>query len=549
MVFMRPLSHRLNILLKYREAFHHYVYVISLASLGACLPLSIFGISFSIIVLISNWVLEADFKYKFTQLVRRKSVWIILSIMLLYLIGLLYTQDIHYGLKRIKVLLIFMTINLVLGTMKPLSKKELKFIFQIFLAAVFVASVISVGHYYGWFGYKIQDIREISIFIYNSYFSLMVNFSVIILLYFLLFNFQIKSWYEVITYTLLCLWFSFFVFFLRSFLGILVFVIVIPVFLIALISRIKTRFIRLLFFSLAGILVMSFLSLVVVSVIRYYNINESELDNLPAFTSNGNVYNHNINSRQIENGHYVWINICEKELKQEWNKISIYKYDSLDKKGQMIKYTLIRYLTSKGLNKDSAGIHQLNAEDVALIEHGYANYIFKNKYGVYQRIYQIIWEIDMYIKTGSTYSHSVAQRLAFAKQAIKIIGRKPLFGVGTGDIRSEMVKQSLSDNLMFQKEWTGKPHNQFLSFAISFGIIGCFWIVFCFIYPVFIENKQKDILLIMFLLLYCISMLSIDTFDFHVGIAFFAFFYCIFIYLWDKDGKGSVANKPAQSAF
>lgn len=544
--FMRPLSHRINNLLKYREAFHHYVYVISLAALGACLPLSIFGISFFIIVLISNWVLEAGFKYKFTQLIKRKSVWIILSILLLYLIGLLYTKDMHYGLKRIKVLLILMTVNLVLGTMKPLLKKELKFIFQVFLAAVFIASVISVGNYYGIFGYKIEDIREISMFIYNSYFSLMVNFSIILTLYFILFDIRNESLSELIIYIFLCIWFTFFIFFLRSFLGLTVFIIVIPIFLVVLISKLRIHFFRILFYSIAGIIVLSFIILLLFSIFRYYQVNKHELINLQHYTANGNLYYHNPNSKQIENGHYVWIYICEKELRQEWNKVSQYHYDSLDKKGQQINHTLIRYLTSKGLRKDSAGIHQLTSEDIRLIENGYANYIFKNKYGIYQRIYQIIWEIDMYLKTGATYSHSVAQRIAFSKQAYKLLKRNILFGVGTGDLRYEMIKQSASDNIKFQKDWHGKPHNQFLSFSVSFGLIGFCLIMLALILPVFLSKKQKFLLLNIFLLLYFISMLSIDTFDYHVGIAFFSFFYCIFIYLWDKEGAKIVTDESVK---
>jgi hypothetical protein len=541
---MRPLSHKINNLLKYREAFHHYVYVISIASLGACLPLSIFGISFSLIVLISNWVLEADFKSKFSQLVKCKSVWLVLSILLLYIIGLLYTEDINYGIKRIKVLLILMTVNLVLGTMKPLSKKELKFIFQVFLAAVFFASLISVGNYCGIFGHKIEDIREISMFIYNSYFSLMINFSIILTLYyFILFEFQNKSLSELIIYVFLCIWFTFFIFFLRSFLGITVFFIVIPVFLLVLISKIQFRFFRILFYSLTGIIIFSFVTLLIFSILRYYKVDKTELINLQPYTINGNLYHHNPYSRQIENGHYVWIYICEKELRQEWNKISLYHYDSLDNKGQQIKHTIIRYLASKGLKKDSAGIHQLTSEDIGLIEKGYANYIFRENYGIYQRIYQIIWEIDMYFKTGATYSHSVAQRIAFFKQAVKILKRNFIIGVGTGDIRDEMIKQSISDNIQFQKDWLGKPHNQLLSFSVSFGIIGFCWVMLALILPVFFNKKQKFLLLNMFLLLYFISMFSVDTFDYHVGIAFFAFFYCIFLYLWDKATETEVSGK------
>jgi len=241
--------------------------------------------------------------------------------------------------------------------------------------------------------------------------------------------------------------------------------------------------------------------------------------------------------KQIENGHYVWINICQEEMRHEWNNVSRYDYDGLDQKGQYIKFTLIRYLTSKGLKKDSLGIHQLNPKDIDLIENGYANYIFSNKFGLYQRVYQIIWEMDIYNKTGEVFSHSVAQRIAFMKQVLKIFHNHMLFGVGTGDVRESMIRQSKADNLQFQEAWIGQPHNQFLNFLATFGLFGFCWIIFALVYPLFLEKKQNILLFSMFLILYMISMFSFDMFDAHVGISFFAFFYSLFLYYWETEVK------------
>ncbi len=540
---MRPLSHRINNLLKYREAFHHYVYVISLSLLGACLPLSIFGISFSIIVLISNWVLEADFKYKFNQLLKRKSVLLVLSILLLYFIGLIYTDDIHYGMKRIKVLLILMTVNLVLGTMKPLSKKELKFIFQVFIAAVLVASVISIGNYYGWYNTSISDIRKMSKFIFHIHFSLIINFSVIILLYLLFYNYFEKTIVEATFYIISVLWLTFFVFFFRSFSGVILFSIVLPIFTTIQILRVKKPILKNLLLLATVIFILSALGFIIWSILSFYNIKSEEIENLEPRTVNGNLYLHDLASKQIENGHYVWIYVCEDELRQEWNKISSIPYDSLDQKGQLIKYTLIRYLTSKGLRKDSAGLNHLKPEDIRLIEEGYSNYIFKNKYGIYPRVYQTIWEIDIYLKSGEVYSHSFTQRIAFLKLALKQLKENLFFGVGTGDLKMSMKYQREQEGIMFQQNWVGKPHNQYINFLLTFGITGFVWIFFSLITPVFIERKRHVILLKYFFLIYFISMFYEDTFDAHVGIAFFAFFYCIFIYLWDKDAEAQVSGK------
>ena len=85
-------------------------------------------------------------------------------------------------------------------------------------------------------------------------------------------------------------------------------------------------------------------------------------------------------------------------MRNEWNKISNLDYDGRDKMGNKIKYTIIRYLTSKGLRKDSAGIAKLTTEDIHLIEEGKANYIYGRKIAIYPKLYEVIWQIDRFRK-------------------------------------------------------------------------------------------------------------------------------------------------------
>jgi hypothetical protein len=534
---LRPKFRKISTWLKYRKDFHHYVYVIGLASLGACLSLSVYVISVSVFVLVANWLLEGNLAHKFLQIYRRKSLFLLLSIFLLYVLGMAWTENLMDGTKRILSLMPFVAMTIILGTTPPVSKKELKFILLVFIIATFISSFLGLGKYFGLFGPAITDIREISMFIYIGYLALMVNFAILILFYFIAYNYFRATIREIISYSILIVLFVFFIFFLRSLMGIVVFFIVFPVFLILLIPKVHSSFLQHILYLIPVILVLSAMILVSVSLIRYYKVHNEELTDLEPFTVNGNEYYHDTDSKQIENGHYVWIYVCEKELKKEWNEISRFSYEGLDKKGQYIKYTLIRYMTSKGLRKDSMSVHQLNLKDIDLIESGYANYIFSNKFGLYQRIYQIIWEIDNYHKTGEVFSHSVTQRIAFTKQVFKIFRNHLLFGVGTGDVRQCMIRQSKMDNLQFQEAWIGQPHNQYLNFLATFGLVGFCWIFFALIYPLFQEKKQNILLFNMFLILYMISMFSFDMFDAHVGISFFAFFYSLFLYHW-KPAQG-----------
>ncbi|MBN2275541.1 MAG: O-antigen ligase family protein [Bacteroidales bacterium] len=517
-------------LLKYRRAFHHYTYLIGLAALGVSLPLSKYVISVSLFLLATNWILEGNLRNKVLQIWHRKSILLLVSVMLVYLAGMLYTENVTHGMKRILSFVPLIALSIILGTNGSFSRREIKYILLAFVLAVCISSFFSIGNYYGWFQRVISDIREISVFISHLQLSLMVNLAIIILLYLIFYDHFNRSGGEIILYAILAVWLVFFVFFLRSFLGITVFIIVFPAFLIIRIFKVQSLKKRTILLFIPVFLIISAVLLIAFSIIRFYNIDHEELIGLEPYTVNGNAYYHNPDLRQIENSHFIWLNVCQEELKREWNKRSCYDYDGLDQKGQAISHTLIRYLTSKGLKKDSGGVHQLSEQDIRLIESGYANYIFNNKYGLYQRIYQIIWEIDTYYKTGEVHSHSVAQRIVFSKQAFKIIGDNLLFGVGTGDIRSSMVEQSRLDKISVQEKWEGKPHNQYLSFMASFGLAGFCWIFFAFTCALFLEKKQKHLLFKLFLAIVMISMFSIDTFDSHVGISFFSFFYTLFLY-------------------
>lgn len=495
--------------------------------------MSKYVVSMSVLLLAANWFLEGGLRNKFLQVWRRKSIFLLVSVLLVYLAGMLITENTDQGLKRMLSFMPLPALGIILGTTERPSRREMKFILQVFVAAVCVSSFISFGNYFGWFENTISDIRDISRLITHLHLSLMVNFAIVVLLYFLFYDYFNKTSAERVLYAVLTAWLIFFVFFLRSFLGITVFIIVFPVFIIILVSRIPSRLWRTLFLSLPLMLISMAGVLIAVSVFRYFRVDHNELKDLEPLTANGKAYCHYPDNKQIENGHYVWIYICHAELEQEWNKVSRIPFDGLDQKGQQINHTLIRYLTSRGLRKDSAGVRQLSEKDIGLIESGYANHIFSNRYGLYQRIYQIIWEIDMYYKTGEVQSHSVTQRFIFSKQALKLIRDNILFGVGTGDIRASMVERSRHDQIPVQEKWEGKPHNQYLSYLASFGITGFCWIFFALAFAIALEKKFRVLLLRLFLAIVLISMLSMDTLDSHVGICFFSFFFTLFLYGWE----------------
>jgi hypothetical protein len=167
---------------------------------------------------------------------------------------------------------------------------------------------------------------------------------------------------------------------------------------------------------------------------KFFDVDEIREEKLEKYTINGNKYNHKIDYR-IENGHYVGLYFCRKELKKSWNQVSNISYDSLDKKGNELKYTLIRYLTSKNLRKDSVGVSKLTYEDIKAIENGVPNYIYNNKFSLQSVIYKILWQYNNYKNTGNPNNNSLMQRYEYLKASINIISRNYIIGVGTGDLQ------------------------------------------------------------------------------------------------------------------
>jgi len=512
-----------------RKEIHRMIYLISLALLGISLPVSLFTMSVSELLLSANWLLEGNFKKKFQILKQRKSLQFIISIYLIHVIGLLYSNDLHYAIHDLRIKLPFLALPIIIGTSESLNRKQVKYLLLLFISTVIVSSFISTFILFDLTNIEVKNIRDISPFISHIRFALLINMAIFTLLYLILFNIYTTSFVLKILYLLATIWLIVFLFLLQSFTGILIFLIITPIILFkwALnqkVIAVKSTIIFILLTSL--ILVVNFINK---SIKKFYSINEIDIETINNFTINGNKYTHNFNNKSIENGNYVWLYICEKEMQNEWNKRSIYNYNDKDKKDQSLKHTLIRYLTSKGFRKDSAGIAQLTKEDVELIENGYSNYIFKHKYGIYPRLYQILWEIDTYIKTGNPSGHSFTQRFEFQRNAVEIIKKHFWFGVGTGDVKKAFDIQYNISNSPLTAKWRLRAHNQFITFFLTFGFFGFLWIMFSLAYPIKLEKKHRDFLFIIFLMIAFISMLNEDTIETHAGISFFSFFYSLLL--------------------
>lgn len=497
---------------------HKNVFLFGIILIAVGMPLSRFLVSISYFVLLGNWVIERNFISKWSSIKKSRTFWAFVAIYLFYVIGLLWTSDYSYGIKDLRTKLPMLWLPLLFFTSPPITKKDYHLVMHFFVLSCIVASFCSLAAYFGILHKKIHNVRDISIFESHIRFSLMIVLSILYMFFSLLKPELIK---QKIVYLLVACWFLFFLVFLQSFTGLVILIILAVIGIIVfLFSResviLKTSF---LIIVVSGFLYAAYL--VRDEYKKVYAVNKIDLKTLPKMTTNGNIYLNDTIYKFTENGNYSYILICDEELKKEWSKKSKVNFDDLDNKKNSLRHTMIRYLASKGLAKDSAGFSKLEDADIKYIENGNANYLYTNSKNIRTRIHEVLWEIAM--RNHDINGHSLTMRLEFWKTALNIIKQNPWFGVGTGDVVNAFKKQYEKGNTRLQKEWQLRSHNQYLETTVALGITGLLLFII-YLFAPFFSKKKLSVFFIFFLLIELLSFVNEDTLETQAGLTFCVFF-------------------------
>lgn len=517
---------------------HFYIFLLGTALLVVGLPLSPFLLSFSILLLSANWVAEviplsgnwSVLKGKWQYLKSRKAIFLLILIYFFHLIWLINTTDFSFAIRDLRIKLPLLALPVIYGTIPKLTRNQFTRILQLFIATVLVSTFITTFVLLGFSWLDPIDSRYASLFISHIRFSLIVVLSFYTLFYLTFYeDIKLPAWQKIV-YIMAMLWFLCFLILLQSFTGIIIFLIIFPVAVIWCSHKKKNKKWIIPSYLITSIVGLFILIYFLLCYVRYSKKDVVDTETLEITTINGNNYIHHPEIEEYENGHKIWIYLSEEELEPEWNKISRFKYDSLDRKGQPLHSTIARYMTSMGLRKDSLGLTQISQEDIQMIEKGYTNCLYKNKFALYPRIYELLWGLEKYKKTGDPSGQSLGQRIEYIKTAFHIIERHFWFGTGTGDVNKEFYYQYTADKSPLKYEWRHRTHNQFITFFVSFGVFGFLLILFTIFTPPILEKKYTNFLFTIFFLIGILSMLNEDTLETHVGASFFAFFYSYFLF-------------------
>ena len=290
---------------------HRGIYLLGLATLAAGLPLSETVTSIGEGILLVNWLVEGKFRRKWKILKERKSLWLIASVYLIHVLGLIITSDFNYAFHDLRIKLPYLILTVIIGTTPPIERIHLKWIIILFSFFVMASTFVSASILFGLVPYDFYNIHEISLFISHIRLSLLIDMALFSLLYILISGeFRHRAW-EYAGYSFVLIWLILFLFMLQSLTGIMVFLITGFVLFWIYLPKINHLVLKWFLSVMMITIVLIVITFITKSITRFYTISEPGRDHLDLYTVNGNLYTHDLNNMEIENGYYVAYQVAE----------------------------------------------------------------------------------------------------------------------------------------------------------------------------------------------------------------------------------------------
>lgn len=463
---------------------HQKILFLCLIIFAVALPTSRAVVSIVQIILFLNWLAEGNYRQKVTRFIEQKHAVLLTAIFFLYAIGLLWSQDPAYGVSVVlKNKIPYLSLVFIISSSPPLPREKIRVLPFMFVCAVIFTSILGFCLY---LSDSLRDPRELSPFVLHVHFSMMIVLA-IALIPWMLQSFRLN---KVMYYAawMSALWLVAFLIIMSTLTAIISLVLIAMILLMCDLKKCQLQQHTMIMAAFALILFLSLVfSIAYVSRPLRKEINPRKAE-LEATTSMGNSYTHHISNDQRENGHLVFYFIAEDELRAAWNERSELGFYGHDHSGNKLRYTIYRYLSSRGYRKDREALEKLSKSEVEAIEKGIPNYLYKSWPNVFVRIHQTMWELQEYARTGDPRGGTMAQRIEAWKATIQAIKEKPLLGWGTGGHLSAIHFGLEETGSLYKNFDLRHSHNQFLHVLVSFGMIG--FIVFYGLLFLFLKRSK-----------------------------------------------------------
>ena len=526
-------------------------YFLGLMMMAVGLTLSPFLMSLSQFWLVIVWMVDGivgkNFKEKWSRFIHNKAAILLVLFYLMHVVGLLYTADLQYALKDLRVKLPILILPFILSSMPPLERKRFDQVMLVYVLSVFVATIFSGLAYWR---HDYEDVREISHFISHIRFCLNIVFCIAIIFWYIATTkvpmpkatqpsqciggratrFPVPEFstrFAVNRYLqyFMAFWFVWQIYIFESLSGYVILAAVVLVSLVYAFLRWKKGRGWRVGIGVSAVVVLAVGAVLLVHWIKpLLDVSSVDFNTLEKKTALGNDYWHDTIHNPVEDGKYVGLYYCRKELQEAWPQRSNLPLQGTTLNGGDLEATLARYLTSKDLRKDYEGVMALTDEDIRNIEQGVANYNNWKHPGLRARLSSTLFEYGLYRKYDNPNGGSLSQRIEFTRASFHIICQHPWFGVGTGDVPQAFSQAYDEIHSPLKEEFRFRAHNQYLAIAVAFGLVGLAFFLVALLYPYFSSKKHRTYLYTVFLCIILLSMFPEDTLETQAGASLFAFF-------------------------
>ncbi|MBO7630627.1 MAG: O-antigen ligase family protein [Bacteroidales bacterium] len=514
-----------------RADFHRSFYLLGTATLAVAMPLSHFLIGLASFLLFLNWIAEWNWSEKRSFLNRnRQGLWFA-AFYLVYAIGLVHTTDWGEAGKEMLGKLPFLLSPIVVITSKPLNSNELRFVFSAFIIATLFACCWNFAYAQT---HTLENFREMSRFIDHIRFSLCVVMSIVFCVHYMLHLPANKAIHRYI-YLAISILLLAYLLYSQTLSGILIMMVITLCYIIHLIVNQKNNKLKWTLGGLLGLLLAVTVAYTLYITYDYFHVKDPAPDRT-ALTASGNPYTFEDNP-MVENGYGIGNYVCEKELPEAWAMRSDTAYNELT------AATLVRYLNSLGLRKDSAAVMQLSDEDIQNVENKKANIYYVRNASLRRALYETYFGFTLYEKYGAINESSLLERVELWRTTWGLVREHWLFGVGIGQQHKAVEQQlKLQNSPIADKKKNRGSHNQYLTFWLTAGIIPLLYFCFLLVFPFASMRKRVSFVYFAIILMLALSMLVEDTLNAQTGRMMFAVFVPLLLFNAETDKNSKVIS-------
>ena len=507
-----------------RKAFHQTFYLFGTIAVAVAMPLSHFLMGLACFLLLLNWLFEWNWQEKQRLSSQNREGLLFSFFYIVYAIGLVHVTDWGAAGKEMLSKLVFLLAPIIIISSKPFNSKQLQLIFSTFIIATLIGCIYNFIYSKT---HLLSNFREMSRFIDHIRFGLCVVMSIVFCIHYWLHStvrfIPFKHIYPIISILLLL-----YLLYSQTLSSIIILMIIAFCYILYLINNQNNTAIKWTLGALMCLLLIVAVSYTIYISYDYFHVKDPAPDK-SALTASGNHYTFQDNSI-VENGHYINHYVCSSELQTAWAMRSDSTYD------EMTAATLIRYLNSMGLRKDSAAVMQLSDDDIRNIEHKSANVYYTRKGHVRRALYETFFGISLYQKYGVINESSMLERVELWRASWCIIQDHWFLGVGIGQQRAALDQQLVNQHSSIAgKKKNRGSHNQFLTFWIAAGIIPLLYFCFLLVFPFVTMPNRITFVYFALILLLSLSMLVEDTLNAQTGRMMFTVFVPILLFNKNAD--------------